>query len=374
MSTTTTYRPGLDGVIAGQTRVSSVEQGRLLYRGHTIQELAEKATFEEVLHLMLYGELPSDDRLQFILDELDAYRPLPEPIYHVLNHIPQKVPMMNVLRTMVSFAGHFDPIDGHEDDESIRRRAIWLTAQIPSLIAARHRLMHGEAPVPPKPGLTHAAQILYQVHGEVPEDSAADLLDLSMVLYAEHEFNASTFTCRVICSTESDLISAVCGAIGALKGPLHGGANEKSMRMLKQFKTPEEADQWVHNAFAEKQKVMGFGHRVYKHGDHRAEVLEHKMRKRAHKLGEENWLRIYDAIRDPMRREKNIFPNVDYPCGLTYYLLGLPIDLFTPLFVASRVSGWSAHYLEQHRESKIYRPLSEYVGPAERKVPPLDER
>lgn len=369
----TVYRPGLEGVVAGQTRVSCVDQGKLLYRGYTIQELSEKVTFEEVLHLMLYGELPGDEQLQFIMDELEKYRPLPEQIFHVLGHIPNNVPMMDVLRTMVSFAGHFNPIEG-DDDEAIRREAIWLTAQIGSIIAARYRVVHGEEPVDPKPGLSHAAQILYQIHGEKPDDMMAELLDLSLVLYAEHEFNASTFTGRVICSTNSDLVSAVVGAIGALKGPLHGGANEKSMEMLKQFKNAQEAEQWIKETVANKQKVMGFGHRVYKHGDHRAEVLEHKMRKLAHKQGEENWLHIYDAIRNFMRREKNIFPNVDYPCGLTYHLMGLPLDVYTPLFVAARVSGWSAHYLEQRRLQKIYRPLSEYIGPMERKVPPLDER
>jgi citrate synthase len=369
----TTYRPGLEGVVAGETRVSCVDQGKLLYRGYTIQELSEKATFEEVLYLMLYGELPGDDQVQFVLDELDKYRPVPEQIYHVLGHIPNDVPMMDVVRTMVSFAGHYNPIEG-DDDESIRREAIWLTAQISSIIAARYRLMHGEEPVEPRKGMTHAAQMLYQIHGEPQDDLMAELLDLTLVLYAEHEFNASTFTCRVVCSTESDLVSSVVAAIGALKGPLHGGANEKAMEMLRKFKNAQEADAWVKNAVANKEKVMGFGHRVYKHGDHRAEVLEHKMRKLAHMKGEENWLHIYDAIRNFMRREKNIFPNVDYPCGLTFHLMGLPLDVYTPLFVASRISGWSAHYLEQRRTKKLYRPLSAYIGPAERKVPPLDER
>lgn len=369
----TLHSPGLDGVVAGQTRVSCVDQGQLLYRGYNIQELAEKTTFEEVIHLMLYGELPTDERLQFIMDTLDSYRTLAEPIYHVLQHIPHGVPMMDVLRTMVSFAGHFDPIDG-KDDEATRQRALWLTAQIPSIIAARFRLMNGDEPVKPRKGLSHAAQSLYLLFGEEPDDLSADLLDLTLVLYAEHEFNASTFTCRVICSTESDLISSVVGGIAALKGPLHGGANEASMKMLLRFKTAEEASRWVHQALENKEKVMGFGHRVYKHGDHRAEILEHKLRKLAHKKGQEHWLDIYDAIKDPMRRLKNIFPNVDYPCGLTYYLLGLPIDLFTPIFVASRVTGWSAHFLEQARNNRIYRPLSEYVGMAERVVPPLDER
>lgn len=373
MITDIIYSPGLEGVVADQTRVSCVDQGKLLYRGYPIQELAEKTTFEEVLHLMLYGELPGDDRLQYIMDRLDDFRALPEPVYHVLQHIPPHVPMMDVVRTMVSFAGHFDPIEAR-DDEATRQRALWLTAQIPSLIAARHRLINGEEPVKPRRGLSHAAQMLYLLFGEEPDDMAVDLLDLTLVLYAEHEFNASTFTCRVICSTESDLISAVAGAIGALKGPLHGGANEAAMRMLMRFETPEEADKWVREALDRKEKIMGFGHRVYRHGDHRAEILEHKMRKLAHKKGQDRWLRIYDAIKDPVRRLKNIYPNVDYPCGLTYHLMGLPIDLFTPIFVSARVSGWSAHYLEQSRGNRLYRPLSEYVGQAQRAVPPLDER
>ncbi|HNR31501.1 MAG TPA: citrate/2-methylcitrate synthase [Candidatus Hydrogenedentes bacterium] len=370
---TMVYSPGLDGVVAGETRVSCVDQGRLLYRGYAIQELAEKTNFEEVLHLMLYGELPGEERLQYIMDRLDDFRALPEQVYHVLQHIPATVPMMEVVRTMVSFAGHFDPVEG-DDDEAIRQRAIWLTAQVPSIIAARHRLLNGDEPVKPRRGMSHAAQMLYLLFGEEPDDMTADLLDLTLVLYAEHEFNASTFTCRVICSTESDLVSSVAGAIGALKGPLHGGANEAAMRMLLRFKSADEAAKWVVEALERKEKIMGFGHRVYRHGDHRAHILEQKMRKLAHKKGQDHWLAIYDAVRDPVRRLKNIYPNVDYPCGLTYHLMGLPLDLFTPIFVSARVSGWSAHYLEQSRGNRLYRPLSEYIGQAERTVPPLDER
>lgn len=369
----TTYSPGLEGVIAGQTAVSCVDQGRLLYRGYAIQELAEKCSFEEVLHLMLYGDLPSDVELQTVMDLLDAHRALPTPVISAIRAIPPDVPTMDVLRSMVSYTGHFDPISG-ATDESIRQRAIWLTAQIASIIAARYRLKNGEEPVEARKGLSHAAQILFQCHGELPDDLSAELIDLTLVLYAEHEFNASTFTCRVICSTMSDLVSAITGAIGALKGPLHGGANEEAMEMLKQFHSAEEASTWLHEALAKKQKIMGFGHRVYKHGDHRAVILERKLRKLAHERGENKWMEIYDAIKDPMRREKKIYPNIDYPCGLTYYLLGLPLDLYTPLFVAARISGWCAHFLEQGRNNRIYRPLSDYIGYAERTVPPIDER
>jgi len=367
------YSPGLAGVIAGETAIACVDQGKLLYRGYTIQDLAENCCFEEVAYLLLNDELPSQKQLDKIRRQLDTYRPLPPALIEALRHIPKETPMMDVLRSMVSYSGHFDPVSG-TDEAHVQQRALYLTAQIAGIIAARFRLLNGNEPIEAKPGLSHAAQILYQCHGEEPTELAAELVDLTLVLYAEHDFNASTFTCRVIGSTLSDLVSAVTGAIGALKGPLHGGANEKAMEMLQQFSSAEEASKWMHDALARKEKVMGFGHRVYKHGDHRADILEGKLRKLAHEKGEEKWMDIYDAVKHPMVHEKRIFPNVDYPCGLTYYLLGLPLDLYTPLFVASRITGWSAHFLEQMMDNRIYRPLSNYVGHAARKVPSIDER
>ncbi|MBI3118305.1 MAG: bifunctional 2-methylcitrate synthase/citrate synthase [Candidatus Hydrogenedentes bacterium] len=367
------FSPGLEGVIAGETAVACVDQGRLLYRGYTIQDLAENASFEEVLHLLLYETLPDRDQLAGIKSTLFKFRPLAEPVVQMLRPIPKSVSMMDVLRSAVSYAAHWDPIRG-KDEAANGQRALWLTSQIAAIIAARFRLMNGLEPIPPKEGLDHAAQILYQCHGEAPDQLSADLIDLTLVLYAEHEFNASTFACRVICSTLSDLTSAVVGAIGALKGPLHGGANEAAMEMLLKFKSGEEARQWIREALARKEKVMGFGHRVYKHGDHRADVLERKLRQLAAQKGQQRWMEIYDAIKEPMVNEKKIFPNVDYPCGLTYYLLGLPIDLYTPLFVAARIAGWSAHFIEQARNNRLYRPLSQYVGPPARPVPALEQR
>jgi len=372
-STVATYSPGLAGVIAGETQIACVDQGKLLYRGYPIHELAEKATFEEVAYLLLFDHLPNDEQTAQFAATLDKYRALPAPLVEALRGIPASAPMMDVLRSMVSYTGHFDPITGKANDEN-RERAIWLTAQIASIIAARFRLLNGKEPLDPRPGLGHAAQLLYQLHGTDPDPLAAELVDLTLVLYAEHDFNASTFTARVICSTLSDLVSSIVGAIGALKGSLHGGANEAAMEMLEKFKTAEEAKAWITNALANKEKVMGFGHRVYKNGDHRADILERKLRKLAHKLGQENWMAIYDAIKEPMVTQKKIFPNVDYPCGLTYFLLGLPLDVYTPLFVASRITGWSAHFLEQSRDNRIYRPLSNYIGYGERPVPPRDER
>ncbi|MCH8204223.1 MAG: bifunctional 2-methylcitrate synthase/citrate synthase [Candidatus Hydrogenedentes bacterium] len=367
------YSPGLAGVIAGETTIACVDQGVLLYRGYPIEQLAAKSTFEEVAHLLLFGDLPNEAQLAELKGKLDKYRRLEPKLIDALRQIPKAAPMMDVLRSMVSYAGHFDPMSG-DDPDTLRERAVWLTAQIGAIIPARYRMLNGKDPIDPKPGLSHAAQILYQAHGEDPTDLAARIIDLTLVLYAEHDFNASTFTARVICSTLSDMTSAVVGAIGALKGPLHGGANEAAMEMLQRFKTADEASAWLKEAVAKKEKVMGFGHRVYKHGDHRARILEAELRKLAEEKGEQNWMAIYDAIKEPMVNEKNIFPNVDYPCGLTYYLLDLPLDLYTPLFVASRVTGWCAHIIEQTMDNRLYRPLSIYEGQKKRDVPELAAR
>lgn len=363
------FKPGLEGVIAGTTDICCVDQGQLLYRGYPIAELAEKASFTQVAHLLLYGELPTDPQHEAFVKMLDGFHGLAPGVVEALRQIPKTAPMMDVLRTGVSMAGHFDATGGSSPDD-LRKRAVWLLAVCSDVLAARFRLLNGKEPVKPKPGLTHAAQILYMCHGAEPDDTSSRLLDLTLILYAEHDFNASTFTCRVIGSTESDMVSSVVGAIGALKGPLHGGANEKAMELISRFKSAQEADAWVQNALARKEKVMGFGHRVYKNGDHRAHILEREMRILAKQKGRENLVAVYDAIKNPIvNKDKPIYPNVDYPCGLTYYLLDLPLDLYTPLFVCSRVSGWCAHYIEQQVDNRIYRPLSHYVGPALRSVP-----
>ena len=373
MSEEPAFSPGLAGIIAGETNIACVDQGVLLYRGYAIEDLAKNSSFEEVAYLLLFGDLPNQSQLDELKTTLDNYRPLNAAVIDALRKIPNDAPMMDVLRSLVSYAGHFDPTDG-EDSDTQRQRALWLTAQITGIIAARYRLLNGKEPVDPKPGLSHAAQVLYQSHGEEPDALAERIIDLTLILYAEHDFNASTFASRVITSTTSDMVSSIVGGIGALKGPLHGGANEAAMEMLQRFKTPEEAGEWLSTAFEKKEKVMGFGHRVYKNGDHRAVILEAELRKLAEQKGAQNWIGIYDAIKDPMVKEKNILPNVDYPCGLTYFLLDLPLDLYTPLFVASRVTGWSAHIIEQTEDNRIYRPLSIYTGPKERPVPAIGDR
>jgi len=367
-------KPGLEGVVAGDTAICCVEQGKLLYRGYAIADLAETVVFGEVAHLLLLGDLPTRDQLRRFRAQLDVSHGLPKAVIDAIRQIPKETPMMDVLRTGISMAGHFDPVKGHGHDE-LRRRAVWLTAVASDVVAARFRLLRGQEPIAAKPGLPHAAQVLYMCHGEEPDPLAFRLLDLTMVLYAEHEYNASAFTGRVIASALSDMVSAVVGAIGALKGPLHGGANEGAMALISRFATPAEADRWVRDALARKEKVIGFGHRVYKHGDHRTHILEAEMRKLATQKGRSDLLAIYDAIKKPMLERSNpIHPNVDFPCGLTYYLLDLPLDLYTPLFVCSRITGWCAHIIEQFENNRLYRPLSHYTGPAERPVPTMDQR
>lgn len=367
------YRPGLEGVIAGETDICSVEQGGLYYRGYTITELAEHSSFEETAYVVLYGELPTADQLAQFKNQLDAYRVLADPVIEILRQIPESAGGMDFLRTAVSAVGHFDPIQGDEE-EDWRKRTTYLTAQIASLIATRCRLVSGNEPVAPRPGLGHAAQILYMLTGEPPQTSAAQLLDLTLILYMEHEFNASTFVARVCASTLSDLTSCIVSGISTLKGPLHGGANEAAMEMLRQFNSADQARDWTLQAIRQKHKIMGFGHRVYKNGDHRAFILEERMRQLASELNQQQWVDIYDAVKNTMGTEKNILPNVDYPCGLTYYLLRLPISIYTPLFVASRVVGWAAHAIEQHFNNRLIRPRSKYTGPAKRSFVPLAER
>ncbi len=372
--TTEMTKPGLEGVVAGDTAICCVDQGKLLYRGYAIDDLAGQVCFEEVVHLLLYGDLPKQAELARLRQTLDGFRGLPVPVVQTIRAIPKDVSLMDVLRTAVSQAGHFDPVDG-EADEDLRKRSLWLLAVVADIVAARFRLKNGEEPVAAKPGLSHAAQILHMCHGADPDPLAVGLLDLTLVLYAEHEFNASTFTDRVIASTGSDMVSAMVGAIGALKGPLHGGANEQSMQLISRFKSAEEASKWVQDALARREKVMGFGHRVYKQGDHRAHILEAEMRKLARQKGRMDLVAVYDAIKTPIvTKPKPIYPNVDFPCGLTYYLLDLPLDLYTPLFVCARTSGWCAHYIEQHENNRLYRPLSRYTGPPERKVTPIAQR
>jgi 2-methylcitrate synthase/citrate synthase II len=367
------YRPGLEGVIAGETSVCSVEQGGLWYRGYSIDDLARHASFEECAFLLLHGDLPTREQLKTYKEFIDGQRELPGAVVDVLRAIPKQAPMMDVLRTTVSMCGHFNPCVG-QSTNSLACRATRVLALIPGLIAARLRLTDGKDLIEPRPGLSHAAQFIYQAFGREPTELEEKILNLTFILYAEHEFNASTFAARVCTSTLSGLHSSVVAAIGTLKGPLHGGANERAMEMMDKFRSAAEARKWAEEAIANKTKIMGFGHRVYRNGDHRAFILEPYVDELA-KAKDEMWrAEVYHAIKQVVWEKKKIYPNVDYPCGLVYFLLGFPIDIYTPLFVASRVSGWCAHVIEQHENNRLIRPRSKYAGPPAREWKPIEQR
>jgi citrate synthase len=367
------YSPGLEGVIAGETAISTVTGG-LRYRGYPVTELAQKTTFDEVAYLLLHGELPTARQLTDFLKRVAAARQLPEALRPLFKAIPATSQPMDVLRTAVSVLAHFDPEVEDNSPEANLHKAERLLAQIPVAIVDAYRISQGQKPVAPRPDLAEAANFLYMLHGVEPDPRHVRALDVSLILYAEHEFNASTFTARVVVSTESDLHSGVVAAIGALKGPLHGGANEKVMNILRAAGGPETAEKWVHDALARKERIMGFGHRVYKTGDVRAGILKEHARQAAEAAGQTKWEQTAEIIERVLSQEKNLLPNLDWPAGRLYHALGLEIPLYTPIFVMSRVTGWSAHIMEQLAHNRLIRPRARYTGPDVRTVKPLAER
>jgi 2-methylcitrate synthase/citrate synthase II len=373
MSTAEIYSPGLEGVIAGETAISTVEGG-LRYRGYPVTELCERCSFEEVAYLLLHGELPTKAQLTGFQQRVAAARKIPEPLQSLLKALPKDVVPMDVLRTSVSVLAHYDPEVNDSSRAANLRKAERLLGQIPVAIAEQYRYAKSQPAVAPRADLGHAANFLYMLRGAVPTAEDTRAFDVSLILYAEHEFNASTFTARVVVSTESDLHSAIVAAIGALKGRLHGGANEKVMDLLLQTSGPANAERWIHEALARKEKIMGFGHRVYKTGDTRARVLKEYARKAAAAAKTTQWEEAADIIERVLEREKNLFPNLDWPAGRLYYAMGLEVPLYTPFFVASRVTGWSAHVIEQLDKNRLIRPRGRYTGPAAREVPRLADR
>ena len=382
---------GLEGVVAGETGICAVDQTSLIYRGYEIADLAANATFEEVAFLLLVGHKPSGDELRFFKDELIANRHVPDQVVSFLRSaVPalrtgSAVPM-DVLRTAASILGHLDSECQEVTPDANLRKAKRILAKVPTVIGHMQRLIEGKELVAPETGgdarLSHAANLLYMMTGNKPSEEYARVIDVSLVLYAEHDFNASTFTSRVIAGTLSDMHGAMTGAIAALKGPLHGGANEMAMEMLKEIMkdvgekgigTPA-VDQWMDRAFTEKRKLMGFGHRVYKNGDHRAPIL-HGLGRKVAQTDKTNpgghaaikWFELGEQVQQIMLTRKNIHPNVDFPCGLTYFTMGIPVPQYTPIFVASRVTGWAAHIMEQHANNRLIRPRADYTGPALRK-------
>jgi citrate synthase len=373
MSATEIYSPGLEGVIAGETGVSAISGG-LSYRGYPVTDLAERCSFDEVAYLLLHGQLPSRMELAEFLKRVAAARWIPDPLRQLFRALPPATSRMDALRTAVSVLAHFDPETGDNSHAALLRKAERLLAQVPIAVADQYRISRGLVPIAPRPDLGHAAHFLYLLSGKEAGAADARAFDVSLTLYAEHEFNASTFTARVIVSTESDLHSGIVGAIGALKGRLHGGANEQVMDLLRAAGSAETAEKWIRDALARKERVMGFGHRVYKTGDIRAKILKEYARKAAEATGQMQWEDTAAVIEDIMLREKNLLPNLDWPAGRLYHALGLEVSLYTPIFVISRVAGWSAHVIEQLSHNRLIRPRSRYNGPAPRPVSDLAHR
>jgi citrate synthase len=367
------YSPGLEGIIAGKTAVSTIEGG-LHYRGYSIEELAAHASFEEVAHLLLWGELPTAAELADFRKRLSASAHVPTNIIATLRSLPAEASMMDVMRTGTSLLAHWDPdIDDNSHAANVRK-AERLLAQLPGVLAARSRLLAGKEPVAPDAQRSLAGNFLWMLRRRAPTERAERALDMSLILYAEHEFNASTFAARVIVSTLSDLHSGVVGAIGALKGPLHGGANERVLEVLESVGTSDKAEAWVRDALARKERIMGFGHRVYKTGDPRAAFLKPLCAELAAETGHDDMERMADVIESIVRTEKGLPPNLDWPSARLYRYLDLPVELYTPLFVLARVSGWCAHVVEQLDDNRLIRPRSNYNGPGPRAWVPIEQR
>lgn len=375
MSVEKEYKPGLEGVVAGVTYISEVDpdKQKLAYRGYDIEDLATSSTFEEVAYLLLNGELPNKNQLAEFSDDIASERGIPNEVTEFLNKAPKENPM-DVLRTCVSALALFDPDINEMTKEANLRKAKRLIAKIPTIIASTYRLQKGLKPIQPDSRHSHAANLLHVIAGAEPEQFKVRVMDASLILYAEHSFNASTFAARVIASTLSDMHAAVCGALGALKGPLHGGANERAMEMMLRIGEPENAEKWVMDTLARKERIMGFGHRVYRSGDSRVPTMRRISKELSEKVGESKWYRIAEIVESVMARERGLYPNVDFPCGYTYYLLGLPIELYTPIFASSRVAGWAAHIIEQLSDNRLIRPDSIYRGPRARSYVPLERR
>jgi citrate synthase len=367
---------GLEGVVAAESSIGDVDgvNGVLIYQGLNIHDLAEHSTFEETVFLLWHGRLPRRDELDVLRAELAASQRLPAEVLALMRSFPREAEPMDALRTAVSALAFYDPGSRDLSREGALRTATRLTAQLPVVVAAFERLRGGREPVEPKPGLNIASNFLYMLRGEEPAERDARIFDVCLVLHADHELNASTFTSRVIAGTLADMYGAVTGAIAALSGPLHGGANTNVMKMLLEIESPDRAEAWLREALSSKKKIMGFGHRVYKTEDPRSVWLRKFSRELGEAKGETRWIEILERLRELMFAEKKLYPNVDYYSGSAYYLMGIPLDLFTPIFAVSRISGWTGHVLEQYANNRLIRPRAEYIGPRGVPYVPIDER
>lgn len=376
MTKATNNKGGLEGIVAAKSRLSAVNGGigELIYCGYNIDELAGHVSFEEVIHLLHHDRLPNRTELDELRTTLVGFRELPQGVIDLIKALPAATAPMNAIRTVVSALGCFDTTAEDDSMYAQRRKALRLIAQIPVATAYFHLARQGKALPASDPNLGEAANFLYLINGEKPSEETVKTMDMCYVLHADHGMNASTFSSRVTIATLSDMYSAICSAIGTLKGPLHGGANEGVIRMLQDIGSLEAVDAFVADCLAQKKKIMGIGHRVYKVLDPRAPHLKKMAQKLSAELGEPKWIQMSDRIAEIMLKEKGLHANVDFYSATVYYSLGIPIDLFTPIFAISRTAGWTAHVLEQLSDNRLIRPQSEYVGPVGLKVKPLDDR
>ena len=369
-------KKGLLGIIVDETEVSKVmpEINSLTYRGYAAQDLCAKCKFEEVAYLILNGELPNKKQLKAFEKQERKERKLSKTLLADIKKIPRKAHPMDVARTVVSIMGLEDSETKDNSPKANLRKAMRIFAKTPVALAAFYRARKGKKIIPPKKNLSFSENFFQMCFGKVPKKEIVKAFDVSLILYAEHSFNVSTFTARTITSSLSDIHGAITGAIASLKGPLHGGANEEVMHMMNKIKKPENALKWINNALDKKDVVMGFGHRVYKNGDSRVPTMRDYFGKVAKIKKDKKFEKIYDIVEKVMIERKNIHPNVDYPTGPTYHLMGFDTDFFTPIFVISRITGWSAHIMEQHAANKLIRPLASYKGSQHRKVVQLNQR
>ena len=367
---------GLEGVVAAETALCDLDgkNGRLAYRGYDIEDLARRASFEEVCHLLWYGELPTAAQLDKTTLGLIAARDVPAELVQAFRLMPKDTDPMRVLQSVVAMLGMRDPDATDNSREANFRKAMRLTSQIASAICVHHRVRSGLEPVRPAPDLSLAANFLYMLTGKRPSGVVAKAFDASLTLYAEHELNASTFTTRVIVSTQSDMHSAVAGGVGALKGPLHGGAGEAVMRTLMEIGEVANVDAFVAKALDERRRLMGMGHRVYKAGDPRAAILKGMAEDACRQSGQFKWYEMAVNLHARVNEAKKLIPNVDFYSAPLFYSLGIPVDLFTPVIAAGRIAGWTANIIEQHEDNRLIRPRGDYIGPGRRAFVPVDRR
>ena len=366
---------GLEGVIAAETKVSSIIDSQLTYAGYDIDDLAENASFEEIVFLLWNYRLPTQEELDELKGKLYKYATLDDKVYeHFEDYATNHVHPMTALRTSVSYVAHFDENAESETDEEKLERAIRIQAKMASLVASFQRVREGKDPVKPKEGLSYAANFLYMLRGEVPTDIEEEAFNKALVLHADHELNASAFTARCAVSSLSDMYSGIVAAVGSLKGPLHGGANERVMNMLSEIKSVDDVEPYLDKKFENKEKIMGFGHRVYKDGDPRAKYLKTMSKKITDETGQKHLYDISVKIEDIMKERTGIIANVDFYSATVYHSMNIPHDLFTPIFAISRTSGWLAHIFEQYRDNRIMRPRAKYIGETNREYVPIEER